>query len=211
MKIGMSELFQKINDLPTEEDRQNAMGIVAQDPIFVYTLKYIFNPEIKFDLPAGTPPYKENAALDSQGAYFTEFRKFYLFIIGGNELNLPAPKKQMMYIQMLETLDKNDAKLVIAMKDKICLYPNITYDLVYKTFPGLLPDPETLPAPFLKKLEQRPRKLPDGGHRCPFGCVSRNGNETYVMGPLVTHLKKTHKFSDDEIVEFKKGLLEEHE
>jgi len=44
-----------------------------------------------------------------------------------------------MFIELLETVDAEEAELIIAAKDKKSPYKNITKKLVQEAFPGLLP------------------------------------------------------------------------
>ena len=47
-----------------------------------------------------------------------------------------------MFVELLERLDPNDAKLIIAVKDKKLSYKGLSYKLVKDTWPDLLPDVE---------------------------------------------------------------------
>ena len=47
-----------------------------------------------------------------------------------------------MFVELLERLDPNDAKLIIAVKDKKLSYKGLSYKLVKDTWPDLLPDIE---------------------------------------------------------------------
>jgi len=91
-----------------------------------------------FILPEGAPPYKPCEFLDQEGRLYTEARKLYLFIEGGNP-NLNKVKREMLFIQLIESLDQRDAELLIAIKDKMLPYKNITEKIVRAAFPDLLP------------------------------------------------------------------------
>jgi hypothetical protein len=56
---------------------------------------------------------------------------------GGNP-NLNAIKREQIFIQMLESINADDAELLVAMKDKKSPYKNITKDIVVEAFPGLI-------------------------------------------------------------------------
>lgn len=110
-------------------------------PIIRMLLKYAFDPSIVFLLPDGPPPYKPCDFLDQEGRLYTEARKLYLFIEGGNP-NLTKVKREMLFIQLIESLDKRDAELLIAIKDKKLPYKEITEKIVRGAFPDLLPNKE---------------------------------------------------------------------
>jgi hypothetical protein len=81
-------------------------------------LKAAFDPKITWDLPEGTPPYMPNEAPagTEHTSLLDESKKLYLFIKGGS--NIPKIKKESLFIQMLEALHKDDAQVLIDIKDK---------------------------------------------------------------------------------------------
>lgn len=97
----------------------------------------VFDPSIKWLLPEGVPPYKPNDLVDQQHRFYTEARKLYLFIEGGNP-NLKQLRRETLFIELLECLDPADAKLLISVKDKTLTYPGVTKDIVNLAFPGLI-------------------------------------------------------------------------
>lgn len=82
-------------------------------------IKGAFDPNIKWELPEGTPPYKENDAPagTEHTTLFTEARRLWHFVEGADK-KLTKTKKEMMFIQLLEGLHKDDAALMVAVKDK---------------------------------------------------------------------------------------------
>ena len=207
-RLGVAEMLKMISDLPNEIDRQTSLATCADNTVLVMSLKYLFDPNIVFDLPEGDPPYKPTDFLDQESSYYTDFRRMYLFIKGGNP-NLTAMKRETIFVQFIEGLDKQDAKLVLAIKDKKSPYPGITYDLVHRTFPGLLPE-KSEEINTSKPEEKKSTAGVGSGARteeleraCPFGCISSRGSQYYMPGPLTAHLKKKHNFTEDEIKQFK--------
>jgi len=82
-------------------------------------LKGAFDPKIEWDLPPGNPPYQVNDAPagTEHTTLYTEAKKLWHFVKGADE-QLSKTKKEMMFIQMLEGLHKDDAELMIAVKEK---------------------------------------------------------------------------------------------
>lgn len=105
-------------------------------PVVQQILKYAFDPSIEFDLPPGPPPYKPCEYLDQEGRLYSEARKLYLFVKGGNP-SLTKFKREMLFIQFIEGIDKDDATLILAVKDKKTPFKGITSDVVKKAFPNL--------------------------------------------------------------------------
>lgn len=105
-------------------------------PVVKQILKYAFDPNIIFDLPEGAPPYKPCEYLDQEGRLYAEARKLYLFTKDGNPA-LTKFKREMIFIQFIEGIDKNDAALIIAVKDKTLPFKGLNKDVVKKAFPDL--------------------------------------------------------------------------
>jgi len=100
-----------------------------------------FDPQIKIDLPEGSPPYKKDQGpAGIQPARIDNAIKMLGNLIVGNPL--PKMRKEILFIQLLESIHAEDAELVIAMKDKTLsdLFPCLTAKLVKKAFPALLPE-----------------------------------------------------------------------
>ena len=74
--------------------------------------------------------------IDDKGTLYREIRKMQYFIKGKN--NVHPIKRETLFIQMLESLQQDEAKLVLAMKDKTMPYKGITLKLVQEAFPGLI-------------------------------------------------------------------------
>jgi hypothetical protein len=101
----------------------------------------VFNPNIKFLLPPTDPPYK--AAEDYYGheMIYSEIKKLYLFLEGGQP-NLSQVRREVLFIQFLEAIHPHDAKLMLSIKNKKIPFPGITEKLVREAFPGLLKEKE---------------------------------------------------------------------
>lgn len=106
------------------------------NPVILNILKCAFDPSIKFLLPEGDPPYKPCEFVDQEARLYQEARKLYLFIEGGNP-NLTKLKREMLFIQLIEGIDKNDAILLLSVKDKKLPFKSLTADVVKKAFPNL--------------------------------------------------------------------------
>lgn len=123
------------DNLPNDEERIKCLQANGVEAVKII-LKYAFDPRIKWLLPEGAPPYtpSENSNMDSM--LYSEARKFYLFVEGGND-NLNQIKRERIFIDILENIHPEDAKLVLNVKDKKLPYKNIGKRLVKKAFPEL--------------------------------------------------------------------------
>ena len=108
-------------------------------------LQLNFNEKITLDLPEGAPPYKEAEVI--AGHTYTPPKKALAnlgYLVPGAKTRdgreIPAMKKEQLFVQTLEKLHKEDAKILIAAKDKNLteIFPNITKLLIKSTYPEIL-------------------------------------------------------------------------
>jgi len=136
MKLGVAEILKKASEITDENQRIDWLrqnNSVALESM----LRGAYDPKIVWLLPEGAPPYKVNDLVDQQNRLYTEARKLYLFIEGGNP-NLKQLRREALFIELLETLDPEDAKLLLAVKEKHIPYPGVTKEVVTKAFPNIL-------------------------------------------------------------------------
>jgi Family of unknown function (DUF6433) len=132
---SVSKLLQQINDLNDKKQIVESLKVNGH-PVLKSILKYMFDPSIKFLLPEGKPPFRSNPH-DEPKALLMQANKLYLFVEGGNPRLNPI-KREHLFIQILETVNTDDAELLIAMKDKKSPYKNITKAVVKEAFPELI-------------------------------------------------------------------------
>ena len=130
------EIFTKINnakDKPQKIDILRSFDNQAMRTL----LKAAFDPKIKFDLPEGNPPFIRNEAPagTEHTSLASEAKKLYHFVVGGNN-EITKLKKETMFIQMLESLHADDAKVLLAVKEKELnkVYKGLTAECVKEAF-----------------------------------------------------------------------------
>ena len=132
----VSEIFTKINNA---KDKPKKIEVLRQydSPGMRMVLKGAFDPKIEWDLPPGTPPYIANEApAGTEHTYLeVEARKLYNFAKGGNA-SLNKIRKETLFIQMLEGLHAEEAKVLIDMKNKTLnkTYKGLTSEMVKEAF-----------------------------------------------------------------------------
>ena len=130
------EIFTKINNA---KDKPAKIAVLKQydNQAMRILLKAAFDPKIKFDLPAGDPPFIRNEAPagTEHTSLASEAKKLFHFVVGGNN-TINKLKKETMFIQMLEGLQEKDADVLMSIKNKNLnnLYKGLTANLVKETF-----------------------------------------------------------------------------
>lgn len=136
MRLGIAEVLKRTSEQKTKEEK--IMTLRKNDSSALRTiLKYALDPAIKWALPEGDPPYKPAPYLDQQSMLYQEARRLYLFVEGGNP-NLTPMKRETLFIGLIESIDAEDAKVLLAAKEKKLPYKGITVNIVNEAFPGLI-------------------------------------------------------------------------
>lgn len=132
---SISEILQETSTLTTVQGKAEHLRKHGSGPLAT-VLKYALDPRIEWVLPEGTPPYKPMEALDQQARLHQEARRLYLFVKGGND-NINPMRREQLFIQLLESVDPEDAKLLCSIKDKKIPYKGISAKVVAEAFPGI--------------------------------------------------------------------------
>lgn len=136
-QVSVAEFLEKVGKLRKTQEKIDALK--ANDS---YVLRVIlqgaFDPNVKWLLPEGVPPYKPNELVDQEHILINEARKILYFVEGFHDL--PTPKREMMFIELLETVAPKDAELLCAIKEKKLPFNGITLFHVKEAFPGLIPN-----------------------------------------------------------------------
>jgi hypothetical protein len=102
-------------------------------------LKVMFDENINLDLPEGEPPYKPNSNLadELEERLYAEWKKMYLFFPGNG---IQRIRREQLFIQYLEGLHPEDAKLILAMKEHRTPWKPMSAHVARKAYPNLFPE-----------------------------------------------------------------------
>ena len=131
-----SEILTKVAKLKTKKDKIEYLQKYNTDALRM-VIKSSFDPKIEWALPEGDVPYTPNEA--PEGTEHTvlsqEARTLFNFIKGGNG-QLTQNKRETMFVQMLEGLHADEAKLIVAAKDKKLhqVYKGLSANVVKEAF-----------------------------------------------------------------------------
>ena len=96
-----------------------------------------YHPGIKLDLPEGDPPYEACDAHNAPSSLHRKWKDFGYFT-GAHTKRLGKIKIERMFIQLLESIHPEDAKIVLQMKAKKP-FKGISSALVKEVYPNLIP------------------------------------------------------------------------
>ena len=131
-----SEIFEKVGKLKTKKEKVTYLQNNNTDALRMI-IKSSFDPNIKWLLPEGSVPYVPNDAPEGteHSMLSYEARKLYHYIEGGNP-TITQNKRETMFVQMLEGLHADEAKLIVAAKDKKLhqVYKGLSANVVKEAF-----------------------------------------------------------------------------
>ena len=97
-----------------------------------------FNPKYVWLLPEGGPPYKpQPKEADTQGVLIQSVRKFGVFLQNNGYDNLRKTKREQIFIEYLEAMDPDDAKLLLQIKERKMPFKTLTKNVFAEAYPQL--------------------------------------------------------------------------
>jgi hypothetical protein len=138
MAISLVTIFADVAKAKNKKEKKEILLKHGNNGALRELLKYTYDPNIKFLLPPGDPPYKSVVDETENPTYlYGLMRKLYLFVEGGNP-NLNQQRREYLFIELLESVHPKEAELLLQMKDKKLKCNGLTYNLVKETFPKLI-------------------------------------------------------------------------
>lgn len=102
--------------MPKKEQISVLQTIPKNHPLMTI-LRYSCDPRLKFLLPEGTTPYTPSNIGDDNSVLPGELRRLYLFVEGGHP-TLKQTRREALWVEMLQFVHPDDAKLLDLIKDK---------------------------------------------------------------------------------------------
>lgn len=133
---SLSNILQEAAEQKNKADKVNVLR-KYDSPALRSVIAHIFDPRIKFVLPEGDPPYNPSQ-FDTKTRLYSEIRKLYIWVEGvGPEM--PRIKREKLFIDLLESVDPEDAKMLLSMKDKKSPFKGLTLEVAMAAYPELFP------------------------------------------------------------------------
>jgi len=134
MKLPISHILTQAAGLPKNKQAEFLQTHPKAQMISSF-LHLAMGANIVWLLPEGAPPYKP-AEHDEWGILAKESRRMAIFIKGGQYDDLKQTRREKIFIDILEAVHKDDAKLLLLLKDKK-LPEGLDPKQVVKAFPGI--------------------------------------------------------------------------
>ena len=135
----ISEVLTEAGQLSKREERIKFLRM-NKSPGLTDILRINYDETIVSALPLGAPSYRQDDA--PKGYEYTILNKAYTqfkYFFKGPIANKMKPlKREGLFLNLLESLNPEEAELLIAAKDKKIKYKGITKKLVSDAFPNLI-------------------------------------------------------------------------
>tara|TARA_B100001113_G_scaffold154551_1_gene126393 strand:- start:366 stop:914 length:549 start_codon:yes stop_codon:yes gene_type:complete len=135
-ELLISEILTKVNNA---KDKAKKIQVLKDNDSSALrmVLKGSFDPNIKWALPTGTPPYMANEApIGTEHTLLRNEAKRLWHFVDGADPETTKTQKETMYIQILEGLSKVEAQVLLDMKDKKLnkVYKGLSESVVREAF-----------------------------------------------------------------------------
>lgn len=144
MQKQLGELFDELKAIKGRDSTKQKVALLQKhkSPTLKYMLKLGFAKNLKWMLPEGDPPFKMAQVPAGMGYtnLFAEAKRLYLFFHpdNGGHKTLTQTRREILFIELLESLQQSDAQLLLAIKDrKLGNKYSITEKIALQAFPDL--------------------------------------------------------------------------
>lgn len=137
------EILRDASKQTTDGKKADFLRKVGDNFAIKSILQGCFNPAVKFLLPAGAPPYQEADPTMVETRLYSMSKRFNMFVENGRAV-ASQTKREVLFIELLESIHPEDAKVVLKMVSKQDPWEGITHAVAYKAFPDHVPAPEAV-------------------------------------------------------------------
>lgn len=140
INLSVAEVLQKSGKFEKVEDRVKYLR--DNDTKALRAILYFcYQPDIKWLIPPTDPPFKPTGPEeDVQNVLKATYNKLRIYVKGGGYDNMNKTKREMQFINWLESLDSEDSKLVLSIRKKKIPYEGVTRHMCKKAFPEISKD-----------------------------------------------------------------------
>lgn len=136
MRLAISEILDKTRKEKTVKGKVDILKQNDSVPLRTI-LKYTYDPSVEFLVPDSEPPYTPSESPEGHGMLYSEARRLRIFVKGGGYDKLNQLRREVLFVEMLESIHANDAQVLVDMiVDR--KFKGITDKTVKEAFPGLI-------------------------------------------------------------------------
>ena len=139
---GVAEILSEASKLKAKKDRVKFLSQYSNRKDLEHVIKGAYHPAIEWLIPNGPLPenvqFSDVPAVDlADDRLIRAYRMFRYLVKGGPDT--PQAKREEIYLNLIRSLHKSEAELLISVVSKRIPYKGITRALILETFPDWLP------------------------------------------------------------------------
>ncbi len=135
--LSLSEIVRKAQSIEDEDQKVEWLKKNDSTPLRQILICLYDTDRLSFWCPR-TASYTPSVHLDSQGMLYRQVRKLQYIIEGEQEMNISQYKREWIFIEMLESVDAEDALLLIdVLKQKPLT--GLSVNVINKAFGEIIP------------------------------------------------------------------------
>lgn len=157
MTKGVFEVFAEAAKQETDEQKAAFLSQHGQHYAIKSIIQGCFHPNVKFLLPEGLPPFQQADPVEVETRLYSLAKRFDIFVEGGRPV-ASQTKREMLFIELLESIHPKDADILNRMKDKKDPVDGITQKVAHLAFPDLVPEPVETPVVEETVVEKKPKR-----------------------------------------------------
>ncbi len=131
---SLSKILKTTSEIAGKEEKIKYLRDNMTRPLAIL-IEMAYRGDTVWNLPEGDPPYKPSE-YDNPGALIKEVRRLYMFV-DDNQPNLHKIKRERLFIDILEFVDKDDAVLLLGVKNGKLPYNRLTKKFMQEALPEL--------------------------------------------------------------------------
>ena len=112
--ISLAEIVNTACEMKTKEEKVAWLQKHNSKPLR-NIMKIMYDKSLKLNIPNSEPPYVASEMPESHGLLYRESRKLQYFVEGFGGDHIKPIRREQLFIQMLESVDKQDSQLLLKM------------------------------------------------------------------------------------------------
>jgi len=139
MKLSISEIIAKCAEYKYADEKVKWLRENDSLPLKMILQATYDRDRVEWLLPDTAPPWTKNEFEDqAKSLLYKEARRLKIFIKGGGYDNMKQPKREELFIQLLQDIDNDDADMLAHYSIQQKAFPGLSKKTINKAFPGLI-------------------------------------------------------------------------
>lgn len=136
--LSIAEVLKKTGELKSKEDK--VMWLRKNNSLPLRNILILtYDKSKEFLIPDSEPPYTPSTAEENQGMLHNQARKLKYFVKGFSPDGVHQIKREQIFIEMLESIHRDDAKVLLQMVQKKP-FKGITKEIINEAFGEIIKD-----------------------------------------------------------------------